>query len=63
MTYEGMFDELDCKHELKRAKKYIEMGALFVAVGTDVSTFLNSSKSLLSEYKELKDHSGKDGIY
>ena len=47
----------------ERAKKYIEMGALFVAVGTDVSTFLNSSKSLLSEYKELKDHSGKDGIY
>ena len=24
MTYEGMFDEVDCKFELKRAKKYIK---------------------------------------
>ena len=24
MTYEGMFDEIDCKFELKRAKKYIK---------------------------------------
>jgi len=24
MTYEGMFDEVDCKFELKRAKKFIE---------------------------------------
>jgi hypothetical protein len=23
MTYEGIFDETDCKKELKRAKKYI----------------------------------------
>ena len=27
MTYEGMFDEVECKHELKRAKKYIEKQA------------------------------------
>jgi len=24
MTYEGIFDELECKQELKRAKKYIK---------------------------------------
>ena len=24
MTYEGMFDEVDCKFKLKRAKKYIK---------------------------------------
>jgi len=24
MTYEGMFDEIECKYELKRQKKYIE---------------------------------------
>ena len=24
MTYEGMFDEIDCKFELKRAKKFIK---------------------------------------
>jgi len=27
MTYEGMFDEVECKHELKRAKKYIKKQA------------------------------------
>ena len=27
MTYEGMFDEVECKHELKKAKKYIEKQA------------------------------------
>ena len=27
MTYEGMFDEVECKHELKRAKKFIEKQA------------------------------------
>jgi len=27
MTYEGIFDETDCKQELKRAKKYIEKQA------------------------------------
>jgi len=24
MTYEGIFDEVECKQELKRAKKYIK---------------------------------------
>jgi hypothetical protein len=24
MTYDGMFDEVDCKFELKRAKNYIK---------------------------------------
>jgi len=27
MTYEGIFDEVECKHELKRAKKYIKKQA------------------------------------
>tara|TARA_R100000654_G_scaffold2039_1_gene7383 strand:+ start:268 stop:423 length:156 start_codon:yes stop_codon:yes gene_type:complete len=27
MTYEGIFDEIDCKQELKRAKKYIKKQA------------------------------------
>ena len=30
MTYEGMFDEVECKHELKRAKKYIEKQASII---------------------------------
>ena len=24
MTYDGLFEEIECKHELKRAKKHIE---------------------------------------
>ena len=27
MTYSGIFDETDCKQELKRAKKYIKKQA------------------------------------
>jgi len=27
MTYEGLFDEVECKQELKRAKKYIKKQA------------------------------------
>ena len=27
MTYDGIFDEVECKQELKRAKKYIEKQA------------------------------------
>ena len=27
MTYEGIFDEVECKQELKRAKKFIEKQA------------------------------------
>ena len=30
MTYEGLFDEVECKHELKRAKKYIEKQASII---------------------------------
>ena len=30
MTYEGMFDEIECKHELKRAKKFIEKQASII---------------------------------
>ena len=46
-----------------RAKKYIEMGALFVAVGTDVSTFLNGTKSLLSNYKNLEKSDKTQSVY
>jgi len=27
MTYDGIFDEIECKQELKRAKKYIKKQA------------------------------------
>jgi len=30
MTYEGMFDEIECKYELKRQKKYIEKQASII---------------------------------
>jgi hypothetical protein len=32
MTYEGIFDETDCKYELKRAKKYIKKQADIIFV-------------------------------
>ena len=32
MTYEGIFDETDCKQELKRAKKYIKKQADIIFV-------------------------------
>jgi len=31
MTYEGIFDEADCKQELKRAKKYIKKQANIIS--------------------------------
>jgi 4-hydroxy-2-oxoheptanedioate aldolase len=46
-----------------RAKKYIEMGALFVAVGTDVSTFLTGANSLISKYKNVKKAEKNQSIY
>ena len=30
MTYEGMFDEIECKFELERQKKYIEKQASII---------------------------------
>ena len=30
MTYEGIFDEVECKFELKRQKKYIEKQASII---------------------------------
>ena len=30
MTYSGIFDETECKEELKRAKKYIEKQASII---------------------------------
>jgi len=30
MTYEGMFDEVECKFELERQKKYIEKQASII---------------------------------
>lgn len=31
MTYSGIFDEVDCKQELKRAKKYIKKQANIIS--------------------------------
>lgn len=46
-----------------RAKKYIEMGALFVAVGTDVSTFSNATKKLLANYRGSNLNSVSNSVY
>ena len=46
-----------------RAKKYIEMGALFVAVGTDVSTFSNATKKLLANYRGSNFSSDGNSVY
>jgi len=31
MTYDGIFDEVECKQELKRAKKYIKKQANIIS--------------------------------
>ena len=46
-----------------RAKKYIEMGALFVAVGTDVSTFSNATKKLLANYRGSNFSPNSNSVY
>ena len=46
-----------------RAKKYIEMGALFVAVGTDVSTFSNATKKLLANYRGSNFSPDSNSVY
>jgi len=46
-----------------RAKKYMEMGSLFVAVGTDVSTFSNASKKLLANYRNQSFSSNDKSVY
>jgi hypothetical protein len=39
MTYEGIFDESDCKQELKRAKKYIKKQAdIILALEMEIET-------------------------
>ena len=37
MTYEGIFDEVECKQELKRAKKFIEkQSGIILALEMDI---------------------------
>ena len=37
MTYSGIFDEVECKQELKRAKKYIEkQSGIILALEMDI---------------------------
>ena len=37
MTYSGIFDETDCKEELKRAKKFIEKQAnIILSLESDI---------------------------
>jgi len=39
MTYDGIFDESDCKQELKRAKKYIKKQAdIILALEMEIET-------------------------
>jgi 4-hydroxy-2-oxoheptanedioate aldolase len=49
------------------AKRYIELGAMFVGVGTDTGLLLNASAALATVYKpqlaEPVDNSGKRAVY
>ena len=39
MTYDGIFDEVECKQELKRAKKYIKKQAdIILALEIEIET-------------------------
>jgi len=51
MTYSGIFEETDCKQELKRAKKYIEKQA---------SIILALEKELEEKENEIIIIKGKD---
>lgn len=50
--------------DLHQAKRYIALGAQFVAVGVDVVLLRNAALALLSEFKDVKlDASKSDGAY
>lgn len=45
------------------AKHYIELGALFVAVGVDTTLLSTAAKSLLSKYKDIELKTDKNSVY
>ena len=55
MTYEGMFDEVKCKYELKRQKKYIEKQASIIfALEREVEEKNNEIIIIKGKLKEEK---------
>lgn len=45
------------------AKKFIEMGFDFVAVGVDTSLLVNASKNLLTKFKSIQDTRDHNSVY
>ena len=55
MTYEGIFDEVECKYELKRQKKYIERQAnIIFALEKEIEEKNNEIIIIKSKLKEKK---------
>ena len=55
MTYEGMFDEVECKFELERQKKYIQKQASIIfALERELEEKNNEIIILKSKLKEEK---------
>jgi len=55
MTYEGMFDEIECKYELKRQKKYIQKQASIIfSLEKEIEEKRNEIIILRSKLKEGK---------
>jgi len=55
MTYEGIFDEIDCKYELDRQKKYIQKQASIIfALEKEIEEKRNEIIILRSKLKEEK---------
>ena len=53
MTYEGMFDEIECKFELERQKKYIEKQASIIfALGRELEEKNNEIIILRNKLKK-----------
>ena len=55
MTYEGMFDEVECKFELERQKKYIQKQASIIfALEKEIEEKNNEIIIIKSKLKEEK---------
>ena len=55
MTYEGMFDEVECKFELERQKKYIQKQASIIfALERELEEKNNEIIIIKSKLKEEK---------
>ena len=55
MTYDGIFDEIDCKFELERQKKYIQKQASIIfALEKEIEEKNNEIIILKSKLKEEK---------